>query len=312
MITMRHILTSIALLTCTMMTIDIAAQQIGYNSHIVEAQNFWNPAATAPGTEVETSAFIRRQWLGFAGAPLTGFASFAYPILDHNMSVGGMLMTDRTGPVSKTGLRVNYAYKLPEILADYDQLSLGLSASMSQYAFSDSDLIANDPNDRLISEGAMNTIFPSMSMGLLYTRNGRRDEERKFWLSFSMQQMLSGNVEILGASAEREQQYFFGVGARKYGYDNYIEPYFTVNITRPELVDMLLGVRYEMIEKFWAGIGYSTVNDIAIQGGFIIPDIGGRYTALRVGALGNIATSNAAGDFGPGVELIVSYTYDLD
>lgn len=289
-----------------------SAQQIGYNSHISETQSFWNPAATATGTEMETTVFARQQWLGFSGAPLTGFASFAYPVLDYNMSVGGMVYTDRLGPVSKTGIRLNYAYKLQQVLADYDQLSLGLSASASQYAFSTSDLIANQQNDRLLQEGNMNTFFTTVTAGFFYTRNGRRDEDRKLWVGFSMQQLVSGSVEILGASAEREQQYFFGIGTRRYGYDSYVEPYFTVNLTRPELVDMLLGVRYEMIERFWAGIGYSTVNDLSVQGGYIIPDIGGRYTALRIGALANIATSGAAGDFGPGVELLVSYTYDLD
>lgn len=289
-----------------------AGQQIGYNSHMPEAQSFWNPAATAAGTEMETTVFARRQWLGFAGAPLTGFASFAYPVIDYNMSVGAMLYTDQLGPVSKTGLRINYSYKLQEVLADYDQLAIGLSASASQYAFSTNDLIVNQQADRLLQEGAMNTIYPTVSAGFMYTRNGRRDEDRKLWVSFSMQQIVSGNVEILGTSAEREQQYFFGIGTRRYGYDSYVEPYFTLNLTRPELVDMLIGVRYEMIEKFWAGIGYSTVNDLAVQGGWIIPDIGGRYTALRIGALANIATSGAAGDFGPGVELLISYTYDLD
>lgn len=290
----------------------LSAQQIGYNSHMPEAQSFWNPAATATGTDMETTVFARRQWLGFAGAPLTGFASFAYPVIDYNMSVGAMLYTDQLGPVSKTGLRINYSYKLQEILADYDQLAIGLSASASQYAFSTNDLIVNQQADRLLQEGTMNTIFPTVSAGFMYTRNGRRDEDRKLWVSFSMQQIVSGDVEVLGSSAEREQQYFFGIGTRRYGYDSYIEPYFTVNLTRPELVDMLIGVRYEMQEKFWAGIGYSSVSDMAVQGGWIIPDIGGRYTALRIGALANIATSGAAGDFGPGVELLISYTYDLD
>jgi type IX secretion system PorP/SprF family membrane protein len=290
----------------------LTGQQIGYNSHMPEAQSFWNPAATAVGSEMETTVFARRQWLGFAGAPLTGFASFAYPVIDYNMSVGAMLYTDQLGPVSKTGLRVNYSYKLQEVLADYDQLAIGLSASASQYAFSTNDLIVNQQTDRLLQEGAMNTIYPTVSAGFMYTRNGRRDEDRKLWVSFSMQQIVSGNVEILGTSAERQQQYFFGIGTRRYGYDSYLEPYFTVNLTRPELVDMLIGVRYEMLEKFWAGVGYSTVNDLAVQGGWIIPDIGGRYTALRIGALANIATSGAAGDFGPGIELLISYTYDLD
>lgn len=292
--------------------VSIHAQQIGYNSHFTEVQSFWNPAATAPETDFEATAFFRQQWLGFNSAPKTGFASAAYPFLDYNMSLGGILHLDNTGPVTKTGITVNYAYKLKEILGDEDQLSIGLGGTFSQYRFSDSDLIFNDKTDILIANSNNSTLFPSVSAGIFYTRNGRRDEDRTFWTSFSMQQLISGKVEILDASAQRQNQYHFGIGARKYGYDSYIEPYLYANITQPEIVDIIVGARYEVEEKFWAGLGFSTVNDLSIQGGWIIPEISGRYTSLRIGAIGNIAMSSAAGDFGPGFEIVIAYKYDMD
>lgn len=288
------------------------AQQIGYNSHFTEVMSFWNPAAIAPETEMEATAFFRQQWLGFESAPRTGFASIAYPFLDYNMSAGAILYLDNTGPVSKTGITANYAYKLQEVLSDDDQLSIGLSGTYTQYRFSDADLIFNDKTDILINNSNLTTLYPSVSAGIFYTRNGRRDEDRKFWTSFSMQQIVDGGVEVLGAAAQRENQFHFGIGARKYGYDSYIEPYLTVNLTQPEIIDILVGARYEVEERFWAGLGYSTVNDLSIQGGWIIPEISGRYTSLRIGAIGNIGLSSAVGDFGPGFEIVIAYRYDLD
>lgn len=299
-------------LLCCLSIGRIDAQQIGYNSHFTEAQSYWNPAATAPETDMTVNAFFRQQWLGFEGAPRTGFASLAYPFLDYNMSVGGLLEFDQTGPVTKVGATINYAYKLKELLADEDQLSLGLGGRFNQFSFGDGDLLFNDLNDALLASSSTSQFYPSVTAGLFYTRNGRRDEDRKFWLSMSMQQVMSGNINILEATAQRQAQYHFGIGFRKYGYSSYIEPYLTVNLTQPELADIMLGARLEVEDKFWAGMGFSTVNDLAIQGGWIIPDISGRYTSLRIGAIGNIPVTQDLANFGPGFEIIVAYTYDVD
>jgi hypothetical protein len=167
-------------------------------------------------------------------------------------------------------------------------------------------------NDVVLTNSNLTTFFPAVSLGMFYTQNGRRDEDRKFWISLSMLQAISGNVEVLGAAAQRERQLHFGIGTRRYGYDSYLEPYFTVNLVQPEVIDMMFGARYEVEERFWAGLGYSTVNDLSLQGGWIIPDISGRYTSLRLGVIGNIALTQDVGEFGPGFEFIMAYTYDVD
>ena len=64
------------------------AQQIPYISQITEASSYWNPAATAEGKKMNLDLFVRQQWLGFKGAPTTGFLNFQYPFIDRNMSAG--------------------------------------------------------------------------------------------------------------------------------------------------------------------------------------------------------------------------------
>ena len=288
------------------------SQQMAHSSHLSDAQILLNPASVAPETELQFDVFARQQWLGFNGAPLTGMVAFGMPIIDYNMSVGGMITFDKAGPITKTGLTINYAYKLRELIADYDQLSVGIGGTITNYAFGTSGLVVNDVDDLLLAGSGNSTIFPALSAGFLYTSNGRRGEYRKFWMGAGMQQIITTNVDILGASAQRENQYYFGIGTRIYNRDGYIEPYLNANLSRPEIMDMLVGVRYEQEERFWAGIGYSTVNELALQGGWIIPEINGRYTYLRLGVIGNVTVSESLGDFGPGIEFIASYRYDLD
>ena len=66
------------------------AQQLANSSHIAETRAIWNPAFTAVGNDMIFDGFFRMQWLGFKGAPITGFASFQYPLLKYNMSGGAI------------------------------------------------------------------------------------------------------------------------------------------------------------------------------------------------------------------------------
>ena len=67
-----------------------------------------------------------------------------------------------------------------------------------------------------------------------------------------------------------------------------------------------------MQDAFWAGLGYSTTNEVSIQGGFILPDFGDRFGQLRAGVLGSIGISSDVAEFGPGFEIFVGYLYDID
>jgi len=77
------------------------------------------------------------------------------------------------------------------------------------------------------------------------------------------------------------------------------------------LIDLRAGLRYEMEDAFWGGVGYSTSNEVTFQGGVILPEIGGRYGSLRIGFLGNVGIGSVSSNFGPGLEFFLGYGYDL-
>ena len=94
-------------------------------------------------------------------------------------------------------------------------------------------------------------------------------------------------------------------------YDFYLEPSVQVNYVNPEIINIILGMKYEMEETFWAGINYSSTNDFNFYGGVILNDVGNRYSSLRLGVL---AGFNAGPIFqaGPGFEFYVGYRFDVD
>ena len=141
----------------------INAQQLAQSSFVEDAKHYWNPAATGVDNHMHTSVFFRQQWLGFgSSAPRTGFLSFQYPFVDMNMSAGAIVNFDQTGPVSKKGLQLTYAYKLKEILGEDSQLSLGINAGFQQYAFSSSDQVFNDEGDALLQGGNSSAFYPAV------------------------------------------------------------------------------------------------------------------------------------------------------
>ncbi len=290
--------------------VSINAQQIPNSSHISDTRIVWNPAFTAVGKNIIADAFLRMQWLGFEGAPFSGFASLQYPINKYNMSAGAVVHYDRTGPVSKTGLQLNYAYKLKEFLGKYGQMSLGLSANFQQYAFNPSSLLFNDQNDLLLNNVRQSSFFPSIGTGFFYVSNTREYRGNSFFVGAAINQLFTTDVLVNDFDQVRQKHIHFNVGGRIYGDDMYVEPMITANLVQPDIIDILYGLRYEMRDAFWAGLGFSGTKILALQGGVILPNLGDNYGQVRIGALANLGLSSAVQQAGPGVEFYISYSFE--
>ena len=65
---------------------------------------------------MNVDVFVRQQWLGFRCPPQRVLSIINTHLLDSRMSTGGSLLFDKTGPVSKIGLQLNYAYKVMDAL----------------------------------------------------------------------------------------------------------------------------------------------------------------------------------------------------
>ena len=288
------------------------SQQMAQSSFIDEAKHYWNPAATGIDHNIRSSLFFRQQWLGFGQGPRTGFLSFQYPFIDMNMSAGAIINFDQTGPVSKKGLQLTYAYKLKDFLGDDSQLSMGINAGFQQYVFNPSTQIFNDTEDVLLQGSSTSTAYPTIGGGVYFLSNTKEYDGNVFFAGLAYRNAFTTDVLINGSNQKREKHIHFNVGTRVYQQYSFIEPSITVNLTAPEQVDIRAGLRFEMEDAFWGGLGYSTTNEVSIQGGFILPEFGNRYAKLRIGVLGNIGISSDVKNFGPGFEIFVGYVYDID
>ncbi|MBK9736722.1 MAG: PorP/SprF family type IX secretion system membrane protein [Saprospiraceae bacterium] len=304
----KHLLFIYALMV---IVTNVSAQQIANSSHIAETRAAWNPAYTAPGNNMIFDGFFRSQWLGFSGAPVSGYVSFQYPLLNYNMSGGALLMFDQTGPVSKLGVQLNYAYKLQEFLGRYGQLSLGISGSFQQYAFNGSNQVFNDPNDVLIQSNRVSELFPSVGGGFFYTSSTREYKDNTFFIGAAMNQIYTTKVLVNGFDQIRQKHIHFNAGGRFYNYDTYIEPMITANMVNPDIIDVLYSLKFEKENTFWCGLGYASSSMMAFQGGIILDKFGNRYAQLRIGGLASYGVGSSLSKTGPGFELYVGYSYDI-
>lgn len=292
-------------------TTTVFGQQNPYTSMFNDTRAFWNPAYTANGDDMVFNTLLRKQWVGFAQTPTSGFVDFQYPFVDYNMSAGAQIVYDQTGPVSKTGVQANYAYKLKEIGRSDGQLSFGLSAGISNYNFNASDQVFNDDGDPLLA-GTGSAIFPNIGVGMFYISNMEEFRgDNAFYFGLAANQALETNVLINEFNQKRTRHIVAELGTKIYTYDSYFEPSFTVNYVNPEIIDLMVGAKYEMEDAFWAGLGYSSVNDLIIQGGVILPEVGGRYTEMKIGALANVGVSDNFQNLGPSFEVFVNYSFEM-
>ena len=285
------------------------AQQIPNTSHLTETIFAVNPAATAAEDYAVFDGFFRMQWLGFNGAPVTGFVAGQYPFTDYNMSAGGMLFFDQTGPVRKFGAQFNYAFRLNELIGRYDRLSLGISGAMQQYSFNPLNESFNDASDPLLSNNVNSAFFPAAGLGFYYVSSTRAYRDNAFFAGLSMNQALSGNIEISNSNRERVRHIQFVAGGKFYSYDSFIQPSLSANFVTPDIIDILYSLRYEMRNAFWAGAGYASSGMMTINGGVIVDNFNGRNTALRLGVAANYGINNGLARLGPGFEFYIGYNF---
>ncbi len=288
----------------------LSAQQTPYTSLFTESKAFWNPAATAYEDNIVINTLLRKQWISFKGTPSTGYIDYQYPFVNHNMSVGGVVNFDKIGPFTKISLQANYAYKLRGLFgSDDSQLSLGISGGVQSYNYNASDEVYNDDGDPLLEN--IGGLAPTLGLGFFYTSNYEKWNGNSFYTGLAFNQVLESSIINKLANQKRRRHIAAVVGAKVYYYDSYIEPMLSINYVNPEIIDMIFGAKYELRDAFWAGLGYSTNKNLALQGGIILDRVNGKFSRLKIGALFNIDVSQKLKEFGPGFELLVSYEFDM-
>ncbi|GHA55987.1 membrane protein [Pontibacter akesuensis] len=173
------------------------AQQKALYSQYMTNYYLLNPAVAGYGKNLNIKAGYRNQWVGFDDAPATFYVSGEAALFQNGRrtprnkpyhGAGGYIYKDITGPTSRTGVLLSYAYHVPLNRTMY--LSSGVFAGMQQYSFNANKIqLADGSNERdPVTSGGNETAFmPDLSVGT-YLHSDR------FFAGVSLFQVLGNKI----------------------------------------------------------------------------------------------------------------------
>lgn len=222
-----------------------------------------NPAVAGSKECVDGRLGYRTQWVGFEGAPRTLHAN-AHGRIERNVKgpsvghhgIGGRVINDGTGPLSRTMIQLAYAYHIP-IHRDL-KLSAGIFAGVQQIRLNVNRVKLSDADDPLINDSRSVLLYPDLSPGVwLYNE--------ELYAGLTVDQVVSNPLRGLGDDAGLIPHFSltggkkFEIGDGSYTFIPSTMIRFSPN-TSPS-VDLNLLLDYE--GKVSAGLSYRNVDAIA-------------------------------------------------
>lgn len=109
---------------------------------------YYNPGYAGSRNTISFSALGRYQWVGFKGAPQTGWFSFSTPLKNRSLGLGAHFISDKIGARKRTS---GYIDLSSSVLLNKKGLrfSVGINAGIDNINLNYSDLYVHDPNDPL-------------------------------------------------------------------------------------------------------------------------------------------------------------------
>ena len=173
------------------------AQQLPIFTQYLFNKYVFNPAFTGTEDNFSATANYRYQWQGVTDAPRTYVLSVHGPHKYKSFGLGGALYTDVTGPTSKTGMYLSYAYNFKA--TDYTKISFGLSGGMMQYRVDGTKITLAEPGDITLANTLMNKIIPDFGFGGVWYSDD-------FFLGVSVPQFIQTKLDFTDDSKQTLSQ----------------------------------------------------------------------------------------------------------
>ena len=256
-------------------TVAVAQQKALYSQYMT---NYYllNPAVAGFDKDLNIKAGYRNQWVGFEGAPKTFYLSGETALFQRQMrrrktqpyhGAGGYAYTDNTGPTTRTGVLLSYAYHVPLNRELY--LSSGVFAGFQQFRFDPNKVhLAGGSNERdpVTNAGRVDAFMPDLSVGTLL-------HAEEFYVGVSLFQALGNKILEVEDSEQpsRLARHWFLSGGYTFDINRKIsvEPSLLLKYVSPAPLQADINVKgiYSLSknrrktkydDQVWAGLSYRT------------------------------------------------------
>ncbi len=253
-----------------------------------------NPAISGIENYIDVKAGYRNQWQGLTDAPVTSYFSIHAPLgkkftygtatsfpeqgnnpmnrsyvqtykaSEPHHGIGFHIVSDKTGPISRTDANVTYAYHLG--ITERLNLAVGVAAGISRINLDVSKITLEDQFDPAISGGQNSRTQPDLGAGVwLY---GPR-----YFAGISAQQLLGRPLTFTDDSSYDQGKLvphmFFTAGYKFYlGEDIAVIPSTMVKYVSPAPTSIDLNVKFAFRDRLWLGGSYRKDDSFAALAGF--------------------------------------------
>jgi len=264
---------------------DVFAQQMPVYSQYFMNGFVVNPALAGSDGTVKFQLSARDYMLGIRESPKTLTASVNARLLRQIVGVkkgrvrsqsgrvgmGGLVYSDHNGLVNRIGLQYTYAYHID---LNHSQLSLGLSAALSQTRIEANKLNFNDP-EPLLKEGFGNLAYvPDAVLGVFY-------KKKEYYIGLTASNLFQRSINL----GEIDYNYvlyrhYFLLGGTSFdvGQNTYVAPEFLLKTTSNGMYQGEFSTRVSYRDDFWMAVTYRTPQIAALMVGMRTRELFISYT----------------------------------
>ncbi|TGE05383.1 PorP/SprF family type IX secretion system membrane protein [Hymenobacter fodinae] len=305
---MKRALT-LLLLPLLVAAVPALAQQQAQYSQYMNNNYILNPGATGVEDYIDVKLSYRTQWTGLEGAPKTFYVSGSSSLGKWRTTskrtlrdrrrpfhaIGGLVYRDETGPTSRTGAYLSYAYNL--VLRPNLRAALGASVGMQQFAVDGQKLQFFDPT----------TVAASAASRVLDGSVGLWVYSSDFYFGVSGAQLLGNKLNFsygpnsleAGEGNTLKRHYFATGGVRVPLSDDWsLVPSVLVKAVQPAPLSLDLNAKLKYQDLLWAGVSWRAFDSF-------VGMVGLSYEQLTVGYSYDAGLSQLAGYHGGSHEILL-------
>jgi type IX secretion system PorP/SprF family membrane protein len=167
---MRTTMKKLVILAIALSAVEGVAQQDPQYSLYQYNQMVINPAYAGARDAIAVVADVRKQWVGFDGAPTTAVFSIHSPVANDKVGIGLNAMNDRIGAKSISSVYANFSYILK--VNNKSKLAFGARAGYTSYRFNFADVKYKDNEEQAYADlSAANKGALDVDAGLFFRTN---------------------------------------------------------------------------------------------------------------------------------------------
>lgn len=304
-----------------------SAQQLPYQTQFRQLYAYINPASVSSDYflyEYNTSvnASYRLQWAAQPQTPRTFHLAGEYihnngsRDAGFNLAGGAMMLRDRVGPLSLTGVygRIASLFSEDPYLGAF---SAGFSFGMTQYRILHDRIVWETFNDPDIPLDDISTTRPEIGAGVYYFKRLRRGALAgdNLYAGISAPQLWAAHVEVssqgnLVPVTRIPHLYVTSGWYHFFNEDSFLELGMWAKYASGARPNVHITGRFQPVRTFWAGGGFNINGLVHLEAGFNLPGFLAENGSLKIGYAFDYNITAFDLPIGSSHELHISYLFD--